>query len=451
MLTEERYLVIDDSHGAGGFGKISKRRDTVLDRTVAVKQLHGLCDDNARERFHREAKALARMSHPNIPAIYDVQFDETKMEIYFEFIDGKTLRDLITDKPNSFLVLDKVKLWFLQIASALEHAHQKQIIHRDIKPENIIISADGTNATLVDFGIALTSDDVEKLTKQGYAIGTPVYMSPEQAAGKDLDARTDIYSLGVTFYEALAGLLPQVGSYNMLSDGDETIPRAIDELIKECIQQDRNNRVQSANDFYKKLKLAFRTNVPLSSLLTEGRLHEIIAALRQMAPDSFSSLPRGQKKLLIARLKDLVNIDKPELRLATAQMIALLASLARNLDDAEYGVIVENALLWGFDKEYGPKWQGNDDIRDALEDSARGRNSYSIIAARFIAFVKDKNIGDLPSWYNHALRDLVMALLANPNCDSEADELGVIYEQINLANHEAKELNVSSGIVGDAC
>lgn len=346
MSLDDRYEIIDDSHGKGGFGQISKHRDKILERLVAVKRLHMLSDTAARERFKREAKALARMSHPNVPAIYDVQFNDEQMLIYFEFIEGQTLRELI--QSGTALSVERARRWFTQVAGALEHAHSKDIIHRDIKPENIIISGDHENATLVDFGIALSVDDAQSLTKQGYVIGTPQYMSPEQASGEILDGRSDLYSLGITLYETLSAHLPHVGGYQPLADQNETIPPAFDDLIRECLAQDKNARISSAQEFIKRIRSAFRSDVPLSALLTEARLHEIGAALRQMSPEDFAAKPRGQKLLLVNRLKDLLRTDKPELRTGTAEVIALLTHLGRFESEGEYRPVIHAAFEWGF-------------------------------------------------------------------------------------------------------
>ncbi len=429
--------VIADDHGEGGFGRISKRRDKILDRLVAVKQLKMFQDGEARERFRREAKTLAKLSHPHIPAIYDVRFADDRMEIYFEFVEGRSLRELI--KGGAVPSLDRARRWFTQIAAALEHAHSLQVVHRDVKPDNIIVTNDEVNALLVDFGIALTADDVKKLTKDGYAIGTPAYMSPEQTAGDHkLDGRSDIYSLGITLYETLSGHLPHPGGYQPLSDSNEGIPPAIDQLIKECLVQDRNTRLQSAGDFIKRLRSAFRTDVPLSTLLTDARLHEIVAALRQMSAEDFAAKPKGQKLLVVTRLKDLIRIDKPELRPAAAQVIELLTRLARFEPRNEYAPIIAAAFHWGFDKFFGVSWQGEQDIRDALAEASKAAtaDAHSVISQEYVEFVKKKDINKLPGWYAHDLRIVVMALLANPACgERAAEDLADLYDKINEASH----------------
>lgn len=435
MAIDDRYEVIDDAHGVGGFGKVSKRRDKALERLVAVKELRMLADTEARERFKREAKALARMSHPNIPAIYDVQFNEDQMFIFFEFVEGQPLRKLIGGSPMP--PLEKSRRWFTQVAAALEHAHSRGIVHRDVKPDNIIISGDNETATLVDFGIALSADDAKKLTKSGYVIGTPQYMSPEQTNGEELDGRSDLYSLGITLYETLSGHLPHPGGYQALSDTNEAIPPALDDLIRSSLTQDKNARIQSADEFIKRIRSAFRTDVPLSALLIDARLHEIAAALRLMSAEEFAAKPRGQKLLLVNRLKDLLRIDKPELQTGTAEVIALLTRLAKFEGEAEYRTVLSAALQWGFDKSYGAKWQGNEEIRDALIEAARSTTgaSHKVLSKEFIGFLSGKDLRDLPGWYTHDIRLLVMSLLANPHCGKEADELAALYDKVNEATH----------------
>lgn len=431
----DRYETIDEAHGEGGFGRVSKHRDRVLERMVAVKQLRMLNDDAAKERFRREAKTLAKMSHPNVPAIYDVEFGDDQMLIYFAFIEGRPLRQLIG--AGTVPSMDKARRWFTQVAAALEHAHALEIVHRDVKPENVIISPNDENATLVDFGIALTADDAKKLTQTGHVIGTAQYMSPEQANGERLDGRSDLYSLGITLYEALSGHLPHPGNYQALADANEAIPPAIDNLVRDCLIQDRNSRIPTAGEFIKRLRSAFRADAPLSKLLTDARLHELIAALKQISAENFADRPRGQKLLLINRLKDLLRIDKPELRVATAQVISLLVRLARFEGASEYESITRAAFEWGYDKSYGPNWNGDEDIRDGLVESAKAANevAHGVLSTTFLEFVGPKSLPTLPGWYSHDLRLLVMNLLANTNCTDVADKLADMYDRINAASH----------------
>ncbi len=436
MQTDERYQMVETEHGGGGFGKISKQRDTILERLVAVKSLLILEDQSSRERFINEAKILARMSHPNIPAIYDVKFGKQDMRIYFEFIDGSNLREVIAE--GSYPSMEEAKRWFSQVASALEHANSMGIVHRDVKPANIIISTDRSSAFLVDFGIALTADDVKRITEQGYVIGTPGYMSPEQMEGKELDGRSDIYSLGITLYEALCGHSPQIGDYKSLADANEAIPPAIDELIKQSLIQDKQRRLGSAKDFILGLRSAFRTDIPLSSVLTDARLHELHAALQGMSAEEFSGKPKGQRLLIINRIKDLTRIDKPTLRRPTAEMIALLVRLAIYEPTKEYSVIVNAGYEWGYEKWYGPTWQGDDVNRDALTEASKSapNDAHQTISQVLLEFVEKQELTDKPHWYLHDLRLNVMGLLANQHCDAFAERLATIYDQINEISHE---------------
>ena len=364
METDERYEIVDKEHGEGGFGKVSIQRDKILERLVAVKSLLLLDDKASRERFMREAKTLARMSHTNVPAIYDVRFSDESMRLYFEYVEGETLRQIISG--GVYPSMDEAKRWFIQVASALDHAHSMGIIHRDVKPENIIISPDRMSAFLVDFGIALTADDVKRITASGYIIGTLGYMSPEQMEGRELDGKSDIYSLGITLYEGLCGHLPQIGQYKNLADANEAIPPGVDDIIKRCLAQDKQFRLPSAKEFINALRNVFRTDIPFSALLTEGRLHELYAALQSMSPEEFTGKPKGQRLLVINRVKDLIRIDDPLLRRPTAEMIALLLRLALYEPTQEYESIVTSAFEWGFQKSYTPTWSGDEDIRNAL-------------------------------------------------------------------------------------
>ncbi|MGO9166361.1 MAG: serine/threonine-protein kinase, partial [Candidatus Sulfotelmatobacter sp.] len=254
----ERFSFQTAIHGSGGFAKVIHGKDNALDRDVAVKVLSPLLDqanESDRERFRREARTLAKMSHPNIPSIYDVDFEDEKFLIIFQFIEGTTLRQIISD--TGAVPITQARVWFHQLASALDHAHKLGIIHRDVKPENIIITPNKESAYLVDFGIAISAEDGRKLTKSGYVVGTLGYMSPEQHAGEPVDERADVYSLGVTLYETLAGHPLAHGSYEPLSNSNETIPPAMDDLINACIDA-KPRRLESVKLFSSQLSGALQ-------------------------------------------------------------------------------------------------------------------------------------------------------------------------------------------------
>ncbi|MCB0194887.1 MAG: serine/threonine protein kinase [Anaerolineae bacterium] len=436
MDTEGRYEVVEENHGEGGFGKVSKQRDKFLDRLVAVKELNLLSDQSSRERFDREARTLAKMSHPNVPAIYDVKFYEDQMRIYFEFIEGETLRSIIDN--SNYPTVEEARRWFSHVAWGLGHAHSLDIIHRDVKPDNIIISSDRRVAFLVDFGIALTADEVETITKKGYVVGTPAYMSPEQRAGRDLTPATDFYSLGITLYETIAGHLPQPGDYQSLADANEAIPPAIDDLIKSCLQTNPEDRISSAGDFVFQIKTAVRSDAPLSQLLTEGRLHELLLAIRPLSAEDFTNKPIGQKLLIINRLKDLLRIDKPELSRATVELIEVLVRVARHETSADYRSIVDAAFEWGFEKSYGETWQGNQTIRDSLVRTSKIAHAiaHQVLAESYLAFTDKVGLEKKPGWYYHDLRELAMSLLANPECGEVAQRLAEIYDKVNEISHQ---------------
>ncbi len=435
MQTDERYEVVDKEHGEGGFGKVSIQRDKILERLVAVKSLLLFEDEASRERFVREAKTLARMSHPNVPAIYDVRFSDESMRLYFEFVEGETLAQIISG--GVYPSMDQARRWFIQVAFALDHAHSMGIVHRDVKPENIIISPDRMSAYLVDFGIAFTADDVKRITASGYVIGTLGYMSPEQMEGRELDGKSDIYSLGITLYEALCGHLPQIGEYKNLSDANEAIPPGVDDIIKQCLAQDRQFRLPSAREFITALRNVFRSDIPFSALLTEGRLHELHAALQSMSAEEFSGKPKGQKLLVINRVKDLIRIDDPQLRRPTAEMIELLLRLALYEAQQEYESIVSSAFEWGFTKFYTQTWSGDEDIRNALIVASKNapREGLLTISKALLEFTKPQKLEEKPGWYLHDLRLIVMAILANQYCDEYASELAELYNKINTISH----------------
>lgn len=199
--------------GSGGMGEVWKAEDTHLLRTVAIKLLRPemASNDEWKARFLREARTAARLSHPNIATIYGVDEVDKRMYIAMEYVEGDSLKQLITSRALGMHdVVRVVKL----CADALAEAHSLGIIHRDVKPDNIVVTKRGVK--MLDFGIAKLIDapaeDAGKLTSDGTVIGTPEYMSPEQALGRAIDHRSDIFSLGVVLFEALSRRHPFAGS-----------------------------------------------------------------------------------------------------------------------------------------------------------------------------------------------------------------------------------------------
>jgi len=431
MDEARRFTFEPGVHGAGGFARVIKGRDNVLERDIAVKVLDPIVTafPEDQERFRREARILARFSHPHIPVIYDIDFSDGGFLIIFQFIEGITLRKLIDDEGPANI--GQVRTWFQQVALALDYAHSMDIVHRDVKPENIIITPSRDTAYLVDFGIALSKEDAERLTGSGYAIGTAGYMSPEQASGDEVDSRSDICSLGITMYEALAAKPIPQGQYEDLSIMNETIPPEIDLLIQDCLVV-KERRIASANAFNTRLAGALRTQKPLSEILTTGRLHEIALALESLSPEEFVSLPGGQRSLVLIKLTDIVLSSNPQLQLAAERFLELLLTKGLLLNKDDYKEIIRPAIRWGFEEQYGA-FLGSRAVRLAVVNAASQARSdiHETISQEIIAYFREADFESREIWYLNGGRDILQSLLANPNCDGVASDLGQILRAIN--------------------
>ena len=204
-ILSERYR-LESKLGSGGMSTVYLARDETLERWVAVKVLHREISDQPDqiERFRREARAVAQVSHPNVVAVIDAGEDGGRPYIVFEYVEGETLKHRIDELGH--LPLDEAAAYAIEIGRGLGAAHSRMLVHRDVKPQNVLIDPEG-RAKVTDFGIAreLESDG---LTKTGRVLGTTDYVSPEQAMGHVVDARSDIYSLGILLYEMLTGDVP---------------------------------------------------------------------------------------------------------------------------------------------------------------------------------------------------------------------------------------------------
>jgi eukaryotic-like serine/threonine-protein kinase len=205
MQLSGRYR-LDAQIGAGGMSTVYRAFDANLERRVAIKLLHRemSADSDQLERFRREARAVAQLSHPHIVGVIDAGEDENRPYIVFEYVEGETLKDRIRELGR--LPVDESLAYAIEIARALGNAHAHDIVHRDVKPQNVLLDADGT-AKVTDFGIARSLRD-DGLTADGRVLGTTDYVSPEQALGHDVNGQSDIYSLGVVLFEMLTGEVP---------------------------------------------------------------------------------------------------------------------------------------------------------------------------------------------------------------------------------------------------
>ena len=262
----DRYQIIK-TLGEGGMANVYLANDTILDRMVAVKVLRGdlANDEKFVRRFQREALSASSLSHPNIVEMYDVGEDDGQYYIVMEYVDGKTLKQVL--KQRGHLSVTEVVDIMLQVTDGLAHAHDAYIIHRDIKPQNIMILPNGM-IKITDFGVS-TALNSTQLTQTNSVMGTVHYLPPEQASGKGSTIRSDIYSMGIMMYELLTGLVPYKGDTAVeialkhlkeplpsVRKVNPNIPQSIENVIIKATAKNPKNRYKDSREMHDDLKTA---------------------------------------------------------------------------------------------------------------------------------------------------------------------------------------------------
>jgi serine/threonine-protein kinase len=273
-----RYEV-EKELGKGAMGAVYLGKDPKISRVVAIKtmalsqEFEGDELQDVKDRFFREAETAGRLSHPNIVTIYDAGEEHDLAYIAMEFLKGVDLVQY--GKPDSLLPIDKVLSIVGRAADALHFAHQQNVVHRDIKPANMMYEAETDTLKITDFGIARITDSSK--TKTGMVLGTPSYMSPEQLAGKRVDGRSDLFSLGVMLFQLVTGRLPFQGDsmatlmYKIANENHPAadsirpdLPRCVSIVINRALAKDREKRYQTgaqmASDIRKCAQIVAKTN-----------------------------------------------------------------------------------------------------------------------------------------------------------------------------------------------
>jgi serine/threonine-protein kinase len=321
---------IEDRIGSGGMSTVYRAFDETLERGVAIKILHGHISDDAPslERFRREARTVAQLSHPHVVMVIDAGEDEGHPYIVFEHVRGETLKERI--KREGQLPVAEAVAYAIEIGRGLQAAHERGLVHRDVKPQNVLIDDEG-RAKVTDFGIALGLES-NQLTGAGKVIGTTDYVSPEQAMGQDVTGQSDVYSLGIVLYEMLTGRVPFTGDNHVsvamkhIHEGMPDVRRVRPEvsavlasLIERATAKDPRARYASMADFVKDLEevLAYE------SARSGGATGEATAILSQL-PGAVSGRHTRRKRILLAIVYVLI---------ATA--VAALAALLINGEDQQ--------------------------------------------------------------------------------------------------------------------
>lgn len=321
-MIADRYMIVT-SLGEGGMADVYLAMDTILNREVAVKVLRGeLSEDPVTLlRFLREASAVSKLHHPNVVEVYDVGEYDGKNYIVMEYVRGRTLKQMILQRGA--LPKEEAVEVMKQLVSAVNHAHEKNIIHRDIKPQNVLVKDDGT-VKITDFGIALAHDAIQ-LTQSDAVLGSAHYIAPETTKGEVATVQTDIYALGIVFYELLSGSVPfkgdnpiQVAMKHLREDVpsirelNPTIPQSIENIITKATAKNRMNRYSSAKDMLYDLDMCLRpefSNVDPVNWNEEDGSHTVVldrVSDLETKDDTVKMEPNNVKQI---KIKDRKQVD----------------------------------------------------------------------------------------------------------------------------------------------
>ncbi len=355
--TEILHYRVIEKLGAGGMGEVYLADDTKLKRKVALKFLlpQYTSDEEIKARFIREAQAAAALSHPAIITIHEVSEFQGRPFMAMEFVEGRSLREVIDEKRSSFMAMLDLGM---RIGEGLSRAHEAGIIHRDIKPQNILIGADG-RPKITDFGLAKVKDSPE-LTKAGTTFGTIAYMSPEQAKGLEVDRRADIFSFGVVLYELIAGRRPFQGDnepsiinaiVNQIPEPLERfksgVPGGLQAIVEKALAKDREERYQHVDDLVADLRRE-RKRIELTETTEMFRAQAEPAGRRRLLPIIIPLAVIAVLVALIAILEPFrVEMGPQEQAVAQDNTLAIMYfdNLADPADEGRLGEIVTDLLI----------------------------------------------------------------------------------------------------------
>jgi serine/threonine-protein kinase len=378
--------------GRGGMSSVWKAHDRLLDRIVAIKVLHEhfTNDEEYVERFRREARSVAQLSHPNIVTVIDRGEEEGRQYIVFEYVEGENLKQVI-EREGPLPVRDALLL-ALQMARALGFAHDRGLIHRDVKPQNVLLNED-RQAKMTDFGIA-RSVDVEGVTITGTVLGTSEYIAPEQARGQRVDALTDVYSLGVVLYELLTGAVPFEGE-NFVAialrhvnepapsvlEGRPECPPRVGMAVERAMSKRPEERFQSMAELCSELEDCLAELDPSSEDAT-------MIVRRPLAPPRRRRQPRSRKR----RSGVLWPIAAVAGILLVAGLAALGAMALRDNDNSPAAATGSAIKLTGIGA-YDPPPGDNDEHDAEAPEATDGNESTSWVSSEYRSNLSDLKEG----------------------------------------------------------